>query len=157
MRKAGILAGALAIAASTIFGASVTASADELPRPGFPAASKVLEENVIEVTDANYEEVLAKSNEKLVIFDFGATWCPPCQEMKPVIDKLAKEGADAGKWILATVDVDATTVDDKYNIEYIPTLIPVRKTVEHPDSRHVGYDGDAAALEQYIKDQIAKG
>ncbi|RZS39110.1 thioredoxin [Herbihabitans rhizosphaerae] len=78
--------------------------------------------------------------------------------MKPVIEKLAKEGADAGKWILAEVDVDESPgIKDKHQVEYCPTLMPLRDKAEIPDSRRIGFDGDAAALEQYIKDQIAKG
>jgi thiol-disulfide isomerase/thioredoxin len=37
---------------------------------------------------------------KLIIVDFWATWCPPCQEMVPVLSKLHKEYSDKGLVIL---------------------------------------------------------
>jgi thioredoxin 1 len=146
MRKIAMLTGAVAVAATTMLGTMT------------PASAATGDDNVVEVTAANYDSVLNSSTGKLVIFDFNATWCGPCQAMKPVIEKLAKEGADAGKWTLASVDVDKNgPIADKYGIQYIPTLAPVRNKEELKDSRQIGYDGDAGALEKYIKDQLAKG
>ncbi|MFC0542509.1 thioredoxin family protein [Kutzneria chonburiensis] len=146
MRKIAMLTGAVAVSAATMLSTMV------------PASAATTDDNIVEVTAANYDSVLKSSADKLVIFDFNATWCGPCQAMKPVIEKLAKEGADAGKWTLASVDVDNNkAIADQYKIEYIPTLAPVRNSEELKDSRQIGYDGDPAALEKYIKDQLAKG
>lgn len=40
----------------------------------------------------------------LNIVDFSATWCPPCQQLKPVLESLAKEHSDTVR--LGIVDVD---------------------------------------------------
>ena len=37
---------------------------------------------------------------KVVLVDFWATWCPPCQEMIPVLSKLHKKYSDKGLVIL---------------------------------------------------------
>ncbi|RSM77125.1 hypothetical protein DL991_21550 [Amycolatopsis sp. WAC 01375] len=34
----------------------------------------------------------------------GATWCPPCRQMTPVIERLA--GEYGGRFLLGEVDVD---------------------------------------------------
>jgi thiol-disulfide isomerase/thioredoxin len=31
---------------------------------------------------------------KLVMIDFGASWCPPCKKMEPVIEDIKKNMAD---------------------------------------------------------------
>ncbi|WP_043715072.1 co-chaperone YbbN [Kutzneria sp. 744] len=150
MRKIAMLTGAVAVAAGTML--ATLAPAGAAPATG--------EENIVEVTADNYDSVINSSADKLVIFDFNATWCGPCQQMKPVIEKLAKEGADAGKWTLASVDVDKNgPIADKYGIQYIPTLIPVRNKAELADSRQIGFDTDGgeATLTKYIEDQLAKG
>lgn len=37
---------------------------------------------------------------KVILVDFWATWCPPCQEMVPLLSKLHKQYADKGLVIL---------------------------------------------------------
>ena len=37
---------------------------------------------------------------KVILVDFWATWCPPCQEMIPVLSKLHKKYSDKGLVIL---------------------------------------------------------
>ncbi|MGW5054300.1 thioredoxin family protein [Actinokineospora sp. NPDC004072] len=122
---------------------------------GATAAADVAAENVVVVTSANHAEVLAVSNEKLVILDFGATWCPPCQRMKPVLERLA--GEYGGRVLVGMVDVDRSRdLASRYSIRYLPTLVPVRNGAEYPSSRLIGYPGEAQ-LRAWIDRQLAKG
>ena len=59
---------------------------------GFKAnrGAKMEEGKAIELTDANFEEEVLKS-EVPVLVDFWATWCGPCQAASPVLDKIAGE------------------------------------------------------------------
>jgi putative thioredoxin len=111
--------------------------------------------HVVTVTSANYAEVMEISRQKLVILDFGATWCPPCQRMKPVIERLAAEYD--GRFLLGEVDVDRSRdLSSRYSIRYLPTLVPVRNTAELPSSRLIGYPGETQ-LRAWIDRQLAKG
>lgn len=75
----------------------------------------------IEITDANFEEVVLKSD-KPVLVDFWATWCGPCIMMAPVIDELAGEFADTA--VVGKLDVDANRATAaKFGVMSIPTLI----------------------------------
>ncbi len=55
------------------------------------------------ITDQNFKEEISKIK-KLVVVDFFANWCPPCREMAPAIEKVAKEYED--EFVLIKVDID---------------------------------------------------
>lgn len=74
----------------------------------------------IEITDANYEEILA--SEQPVLIDFWAEWCGPCRMIGPIVEELANEYE--GKAVIGKVDVDANpNISIKYGIRSIPTLL----------------------------------
>jgi thioredoxin 1 len=75
----------------------------------------------IEITDANFDEVVLKSD-KPVLVDFWAEWCGPCRMVGPVVEELAKEYD--GKAIIGKLNVDHNpNVGMKYGIRNIPTLL----------------------------------
>jgi thioredoxin 1 len=78
-------------------------------------------ENVIELTDENFEAEVLKSD-KPVLVDFWAEWCMPCKMLGPTIDKLAKDYT--GKVKVGKVDTDANRdVSMRFGISAIPTVI----------------------------------
>jgi thioredoxin 1 len=75
----------------------------------------------LEVNDANFEEIVVKSD-KPVVVDFWAEWCGPCRMVAPVIEELSKEYS--GKIVVAKCDVDSNpAVSAKYGIRNIPTVL----------------------------------
>jgi thioredoxin len=75
----------------------------------------------LEVTDANFEELVIKSD-KLVVVDFWAEWCGPCRMVAPVVNELSEEYE--GKAVMTKVDVDSNPgTAAKYGIRNIPTLL----------------------------------
>ncbi len=78
-------------------------------------------ENVIEVTDANFESVVLKS-ELPALVDFWAEWCAPCRAIAPLVEEIAQEYA--GKMKVAKLNVDENpSTPGKYGVRGIPTLI----------------------------------
>lgn len=85
------------------------------------------------ISDNDFEEKVLKST-KPVLVDFWASWCPPCRQIAPVLEEIAKEQKD--KLIVAKLNVDENPLTPtKYHILSIPTLIlfkdgkPIRQWV----------------------------
>jgi len=76
---------------------------------------------VIEVTDANFEEVVLNSD-KPVIVDFWAVWCGPCRMIAPIIEEMSNEYE--GRAIMVKMDVDGNpAMPAKFGIRNIPTTL----------------------------------
>ena len=74
----------------------------------------------IEITDANFNEVI--NTDKPVLVDFWAEWCGPCKMIAPVVEELA--GDYDGKAVVGKLDVDSNPeISAKYGIRSIPTLL----------------------------------
>ena len=66
-------------------------------------------------------EALMKEK-KPVLVDFFATWCGPCQMMKPIIEELANEEKDE-RFIVAELDGDnEPELLVKHNVMSFPTF-----------------------------------
>lgn len=73
----------------------------------------------VNLNKENFENEVLKSD-KIVLVDFWATWCGPCQMIAPVVEEIAKQG---------NVKVGKVNVDEEqdlaieYGVMSIPTLI----------------------------------
>jgi thioredoxin 1 len=74
----------------------------------------------IEITDANFDEII--NSDKPVLVDFWAEWCGPCKMIGPIVEELA--GDYEGKAVIGKVDVDSNPqASAKFGIRSIPTLL----------------------------------
>jgi len=78
---------------------------------------------VIDVTEQTFQaDVLERSLQVPVVVDLWATWCQPCKQLSPVLERLAEQGG--GTWILAKVDIDANPrIAQAFGVQSIPTVI----------------------------------
>ena len=68
---------------------------------------------------------------KVVLLDFWATWCPPCREELPIIEKLHQEFKDKNLVVLGISNEDRQTIENflKNNRLTFPILIDEREKV----------------------------
>jgi thioredoxin 1 len=78
----------------------------------------------LEITDANFEELVMNSD-KPVMIDFWAVWCGPCRMIAPIVEEMS--GEYEGKALIGKVDVDNNQeVAMKFGIRNIPTVLFIK-------------------------------
>lgn len=80
-----------------------------------------MSENIVNVTDASFEEEVIKA-EGAVLVDYWAEWCGPCKMIAPVLEEIAKEYAGQLKICKLNIDENNET-PPKFGIRGIPTLM----------------------------------
>ena len=76
-------------------------------------------------SDSEFDDVLSKADDKLVIVDFSASWCGPCKMIAPAYDELSEEYANS---VFLKVDVDEVpTISQRYQVMAMPTFLFIKK------------------------------
>lgn len=77
--------------------------------------------NVQAFNDGNFETDVLKS-ELPVLVDFTATWCGPCKQLAPIVEKLADDLA--GQVRVGKCDIDDSPgAAAKYKVTSVPTVL----------------------------------
>lgn len=115
---------------------------------------------------------------KVVLVDFWASWCAPCRESMPVLERLHKTYASQGL-VIVGVSVDRDAANARSFVNRLGVTFPIVHDAQHQlagrfgppkmpssyliDRRgvvrhlHAGYrSGDAAAIEREIKALLAQ-
>ena len=72
------------------------------------------------VTGTEFETEVLKSDD-VVLVDFWAPWCGPCQMLGPVLEELSGELAAGAKIVKVNVDEDSE-IASQYGVMSIPAL-----------------------------------
>lgn len=71
-------------------------------------------------TMASFNDILQKNS--LVLIDFSAAWCGPCQMLAPILKEVKDEMGE--KLSIIKIDIDKNqAVASKFHVQGVPTLI----------------------------------
>ena len=74
-----------------------------------------------EIHESDFAELVEKSALPVLV-DFGATWCPPCKMLHPIVERIA--GEYQGKLEVFEVNTDNDPgLARRFGITGVPTLI----------------------------------
>lgn len=122
-------------------------AAEVQPRPAPPAAQNVSEKPATPPPPASSEAPPEKPAALPKLWDFFATWCPPCQKQAPIIEELAREYE--GRIEIVSIDTDKNPeLAHKFNVRAIPTLIFLDAQGREL-SRNVGFMSKAEILARF--------
>ena len=140
-------------------GSRSAAAADKMRKSGYTnvyqltggtnawrAANKPLEGKSTEKQMSINELNTAINASKTVLVDFGASWCPPCKQMEPVLQSLTEN--NKGKFTLVKVDGGRDQdILQAYKVTALPVFIVFK------DGKEV-WRKDGIATEKELAEQL---
>jgi thioredoxin 1 len=79
--------------------------------------------DTLTVTSANLDELLA--SHQLILLDFSADWCAPCQMLAPHVDRMARKYP--GRVLAGRINIDRErSLGCRFGVQGIPHLKLVR-------------------------------
>ncbi|MBX7224772.1 MAG: thioredoxin family protein [Chitinophagales bacterium] len=114
-------------------------SAAGLPEEGVTSTAKGM-------TEAAFQQQL--ETDKIVLVDFYATWCGPCQKMKPFLEEISKEKGE--NVVVLRINLDENrTLADAMKINALPAI----RVYHHKELK---FSKDGFMDKQEILDMLAK-
>jgi len=109
----------------------------------------LLDTKPIELTDANFDEVVVNSDIPVFV-DFWAPWCGPCKMFGPTFEKVAASYPLKALFVKVNTE-DAQTLGARFGIRSIPTMLTFKDAKE---INRVSGALDEASLNQLVSQAI---
>ncbi|MCP3913401.1 MAG: tetratricopeptide repeat protein [Actinomycetia bacterium] len=100
---------------------------------------------MIDATDASFEtDVLARSEQAVIVVDLWAPWCGPCKQLGPIIEKVVAETNGQAELVKINIDENPGAAQ-AFQVQSIPAVYAVkdRQVVDG----FVGAQGEPAVKE----------
>lgn len=85
------------------------------------------------INEENFER---ETKTGLVLVDFFATWCGPCQRLSPVLEDLQGDFEGQAKFFKLDID-ESRSLARKFSVMSVPTMILLKDG--NPVDRIIGY------------------
>ena len=79
-------------------------------------------QGVIEATATTFDQLVLEERNLPVIVDFYATWCGPCRQLSPILERLSQDFAGQVKIVKVNAD-ECIDLAASYNVSGLPTLL----------------------------------
>lgn len=106
--------------------------------------------------DSDEEVSLSSFRGKTVLLDFWATWCPPCREQMPIVQKLADDPSLSDDLVILSVNADEARPDRQAKVETYLSDNGYRFTTIMDDGRAVSAYGVSNLPTLFIVDPQGK-
>lgn len=97
------------------------------------------------VENQTYETAVLNSD-KPVVIEFYSTWCPPCQDMAPILDEYAKETEDVK--VIKIEREKNLKLKEKLEIPSVPTILIIK---DGEEIARESKEFDKEGLEEFVK------
>lgn len=104
---------------------------------------------LIDFKDEDFENKI--KNEEVSVLQFSASWCAPCKQLKPIMDKLSEEYKDKANFYYGDIEDGAINTGSASGIRGVPTVIVYKKGVEV--NRKVG-GVDQGTMKAFLDENI---
>ncbi len=79
-------------------------------------------DDMVILSDSNFDTEVGKTDGGPILVDFWATWCAPCRMVAPSLEKIAAEMK--GKARIGKLDIDQNpAAPSRFGVQSIPTLL----------------------------------
>ena len=115
-----------------------------------------MNQNVIEIhSDSEYQQLyaLCLQNNNILVCDYSASWCRPCQQIAPFYQQLADlsktDEETSNLFVFAKIDVDeCPTTAAHYKVKAMPTFMVLYGGQQLQSMKGANKDGLRAMVEQ---------
>ncbi len=78
-------------------------------------------------SNEEFKKIISTSENRLLLFDFYADWCPPCKQLGPILEKIARENRDAVSVYKVNID-QHKDISSSFRITGIPHVIFIKNS-----------------------------